>query len=360
MAVTSCGVSAFRFEFCVRPPLRNVLAGMGLRTALLVCLVAAASAQQPFRVDVKLVNTGFVVRDAAGRLVTNLERDDFEVFEDGAAQKIAFFGRSADVPLDLGLVVDVSGSQDPFIRQHHKDLEAFLASVLGPKDRAFLVCFGNHLRLAQDFSSSARDLAAALKEFDAGEHPYAELGPRELRIQGTAFFDAIYYSIREKLARGDMGRRALIVFSDGEDNSSAHNLLDAIETAQGNDVMLFSVRYTDTKQTEKAARRLGVADGLNSRNRYGTSVMERAARETGGAAFDARAASLAEHFRDIGDQLRAAYELGYYTTNPVADGTFHKISIRVKRSGLTVRAKTGYFAPAADCQGKDCGSPPAR
>ncbi len=338
---------------------------MGLRTVLLVCLFAASgSAQEPFRVNVRLVNAGFVVRDTAGRLVTDLEKDDFEVFEDGAQQKIAFFGKSADVPLDLGLVVDVSGSQESFVKQQHKDLETFLKYVLGPKDRAFLVCFGNRLRLVEDFSTSAKDLAGALKDWD--KHDRVELGPRENRIQGTAFYDAIYYSIREKLAQTETGRRALILFSDGEDNSSAHNLLDSIEAAQSNDVMVFAVRYTDTKQPrDKVLRRLGLgsADGwLNARNKYGISVMERVARETGGADFDAREKSLAEHFRDIGDQLRAAYEIGYHTTNPVSDGTFHKISIRVKRPGLVVRSKTGYFAPVSDCDRADasCGSLPTR
>jgi Ca-activated chloride channel family protein len=330
---------------------------MDLRTALLVCLVAAtASAQQPFRVNVRLVNAGFIVRDTSGRLVTDLGKDDFQIFEDGAEQKIAFFGKSADVPLDLGLVVDVSGSQESFVKQHHKDLETFLKYVLGPKDRAFLVCFGNRLRLVEDFSSSAKDLAEALKELQTDKHLYVELGPREYRVQGTAFYDAIYYSIREKLAETDTGRRALVMFSDGEDNSSAHNLLDAIEAAQGNDVMVFAVRYTDTNAQSKALKRLGISDGLNARNKYGISVMERVARETGGADFDAREKSLAEHFRDIGDQLRAAYEIGYHTTNPVSDGTFHKISIRVNRPGLAVRSKTGYYAPVPDCvhPGGDC------
>jgi Ca-activated chloride channel family protein len=340
---------------------------MVLRAVLFVCLVgASAAAQVPFRVNVRLVNAGFIVRDTAGRLVTDLGKDDFEIFEDGVEQKIAFFGKSADVPLDLGLIVDVSGSQESFVKQHHKDLETFLKYVLGPKDRAFLVCFDNRLRLVQDFSSSAKQLAEALKEFHAEKHLYLDLGPREYRIQGTAFYDAIYYSIREKLAETETGRRALILFSDGEDNSSAHNLLDAIEAAQGNDVMVFAVRYTDTRQpVNKVLKRLGLGspDGeLNARNKYGISVMERVARESGGADFDAREKSVAEHFRDIGDQLRAAYEIGYHTTNPVSDGTFHKISVRVKRPGLTVRSKTGYYAPLADCDraNGDCLQPETR
>ncbi len=283
---------------------------------------------------VKLINVGFAVRDSAGKLVMNLNQSDFEVFEDGAPQKISFFAKSTDVPLNLGLLVDMSGSQEPFMKRHHKDLESFLKESLGAQDKAFLLCFGNHLRVAEDFTSSPQDLAAGLKDFLKGHREYPELGPpKEKRILGTAFYDAIYYSIQEKLADAAKGRRALIIFSDGEDNSSAHNMLDAIEAAQNNDVLLFSVRYTDAKHGT-----------LNARNKYGISVMERISRETGGADFDARAKGLAANFEQIGEQLRSSYELAYHSTNPIPDGTFHKISIRVKQPGLKVRAKSGYYA----------------
>jgi Ca-activated chloride channel family protein len=295
-------------------------------------LAVTCVAQTPFRVDVNLVNVGFSVRDSRGNLVTDLTQDDFEVFEDGAGQKVSFFARSGDVPLDLGLLVDVSGSQDSFVRPHHRDLEAFLKSVLTSQDRAFLLCFGNHLRLVYDYSASPGALAGALEHWDSGRMPYAELGPREHRILGTAFYDAVYYSITERLASAERGRRALIIFSDGEDNSSAHHMLDAIETAQSNDVLLFSIRYTE------------IHDGrLNARNKYGISVMERISRETGGADFDAREKGLKDNFRLIGEQLRCSYELAYQSTNP-RDGSFHKVQIRPKRAGLTVRARTGYFA----------------
>ena len=310
-----------------------------LRT--LVCLAAGiAAAQTPFRVDVHLINVGFSVHDAQGRLVTGLHQEDFEVFEDGAPQRIAFFAASADVPLNLGLAVDVSGSQESFVKPHHKDLETFLKTVLGSRDRAFLVCFANRIRLAHDYSSSAGDLSRALADFDKGKPGksgagalYPELGPHEIRILGTGFYDAIYYSITERLAAEAQGRRALILFSDGEDNSSAHHMLDAIEAAQANDVLVFAVRYTEMHNGRMIAR-----------NKYGISVMERIARETGGADFDASAGGLKDDFRQIAEQLRGSYELGYHSTNTVNDRTFRKIAIRARQPGLTVRAKTGYYA----------------
>jgi Ca-activated chloride channel family protein len=291
--------------------------------------------QAAFRADVHLVNVGFSVRDSQGKFVTDLAKDDFEVLEDGVPQKISFFARSVDVPLTLGLVVDASGSQGSFVKPHQRDLQTFLRTVLGPRDRAFMVCFGNHLRLVADYSTPEKDLAAALAGFDSAKDKsiYPELGPNEIRTAGTAFYDAIYYSTVQMLANTEGGRKALVIFSDGEDNSSAHHMLDAIEAAQANNVLLFCVRYTDMRD-----------ERLNARNKYGISVMARIARETGGNDYDAREKGLADNFKQIGEQLRSAYELGYHSTNTSDDDTFRKISIRVKDPGLTVRAKTGYYA----------------
>ena len=128
--------------------------------ALLFILLAAAScfSQEPIRVKVDLVNVSFSVRDSRGALVDSLTKDDFEVLEDAVPQKIAFFSRSSDVPLTLGLIVDASGSQEHYSKQQKHDLEVFLQDVLGPKDRAFMLCFGNHLRLVSDFTQSSTEI----------------------------------------------------------------------------------------------------------------------------------------------------------------------------------------------------------
>ena len=139
---------------------KAVFAAMGLAILTLgvTLRVALGQEQQQIQVKVNLVSVAFVARDARGALVDNLSQDDVEVFEDAIPQKIAFFARSVDVPLTLGLVVDASGSQDHFSKQHKNDLEVFLKDVLGPKDRVFLVVFGNHIRLVSDFSQSGADL----------------------------------------------------------------------------------------------------------------------------------------------------------------------------------------------------------
>lgn len=300
--------------------------------ALLFCVPLAGAQEQPrIRVNVRLINVAFTVRDAAGTLVTGLTKDDFEVLEDGIPQTIAFFARPAELPLTLGLLDDTSGSQDSFAKSHQRDLEAFLDSVLTAHDRAFLLCFGNHLRLASDFVSSAAPVLDGLRRFEHRRERFPEIGPSEYRELGTAFYDAIYYSTTEKLASVKNGRKALIVFSDGEDNSSAHHMLEAIEAAQLNDVVVYGVRYTESRH--------GV---LTARNKYGISVMERISRDTGGADFDARREDLSKSFGRIGEELRSSYELAYHAASQPASGGYHKLVVRAKRPGLVVRAKTGY------------------
>ena len=216
---------------------------------LLVLLVllpawwARCGAQESIRVDVNLVTVAFSVRDASGRPVDNLTKDDFEVIEDAALQKIAFFAKSVDVPLTLGLIVDASGSQEHFAKQHESDLKVFLKEALGPRDRAFLVGFGNHVRLVSDLSTSGEAMMESWRLYDKDTGHFPELGPKEDRDLGTAFYDSIYYPVTEKLAR-ENGRRALLLFSDGEDNSSSHDMMTAIEAAQNANVVIFAIRYT--------------------------------------------------------------------------------------------------------------------
>lgn len=311
----------------MRSLIRTCLLGLAVWTG------CPAQPPPPIRVDVRLINVAFTVRNEKGAFVTNLTKDDFEVLDDGVPQTISFFAHSTDLPLTLGLVADVSGSQAHFIKRHDRDLERFLKSVLTPRDTAFLLCFGNHLRVAHDFSASPQELIEGLKQFEHHMTGLPEIGPPDIRELGTAFYDALYYATTEKLAAKEGVRRALIVFSDGEDNSSARHMLDAMEAAQGENVVIFGIRYTETRKGR-----------LTARNKYGTRVMERIARETGGADFDAQKDDMRKCFHEIDEQLRSTYELAYHAAKPLQDGTFHKLIVRSKRPDVTVRAKTGYFA----------------
>ena len=306
---------------------------MRLFLPLTLLLFGQEPPEPSIKVDVNLVNVAFLVHDASGALSASLSKDDIEVFEDGVKQDIRFFGRSADLPLRLALVADFSGSQEKFIKKHDRDIEKFLKTSVSPKDRAMLVCFGNHIRVVRDFSSSPADLLDGLAEFQKGSRHFPELEPDDTREGGTALFEALYLTALHKLLPDHAARKAIILFSDGEDNSSAHDLIDAIEEAQLADSTIYTVRYTESKHGR-----------LTARNKYGTLEMDRLANDTGGASFDASQTDVAASLRQVSEELRSMYDIGYITTNPARDGTFRKLAIRVKREGFTVRTKPGYYA----------------
>lgn len=303
------------------------------------CLLLAGlalSQQQPlFRTEVNLVNLTALARSADGALLTDLNKDDFEVLEDGVPQHIQFFARNKEIPLSLGLVVDVSGSQDSFIKQHNQDVATFLAAVLTDADRAVAVCFGNHLRLVSDATSSPEQIMDGLQRFAKGDHHFPEIGPGEKRELGTALYDALYFTTKEKLKEADEHRRVIVLFSDGEENSSEHDLLDAIQEAQNEDVLIYTVRYTDSGHHHRE---------LNARNKYGIRVMKHLADQTGGRDFDALQSDLGEAFAQIGAELHSLYSIGYLSTNTKHDGSFRKLTVVCKRPGSVVRAKSGYYA----------------
>ena len=137
---------------------------------------------------------------------------------------------------------------------------------------------------------------------------FPELEPDDTRSGGTAVYDAIFGSVTEKLAAIPAHRRALILFTDGEENSSAHDEIDAIAAAQGADVLVYAVRYTEMKHNKPSAD-----------NRHGTTALHHIAEQTGGRDFDALHTNLPETFKEIGDELRAVYSIGYYSTNKTHD-----------------------------------------
>jgi Ca-activated chloride channel homolog len=307
--------------------------------SLLVLLLGVSgfghSQERPsFQAEAKLVNITASVRSTSGQLIGDLTQDDFEVLDDGVPQTIRFFAREAELPLSLGLVIDASGSQDKFIKQHDRDVAKFLEAALRPTDEVFAVCFGNHLRLVSDGDTSVPSIIDHLKIFDKDPRRFPELGPaHEDRDLGTALYDAVFYSVKEKLVKPGQRRRAILLFSDGEENSSANDLLDTIEAAQDADALIYSIRYTQMEHGR-----------LSARNRYGIHVMHHLASQTGGGDFDALHTNLAVVFDQIGAELRSLYEIGYVPTNSYPDGTFHKVTIRCKRPETLIRSRSGYYA----------------
>ena len=313
----------------------------GICTGLAAAILAlAAKAQTPeqkmeaplVRAETHLVNLTFSVRKADGTLVSGLNREDFEVAEDGVPQTIAFFNKEADLPLTLGLIVDASDSQSKFYKQHRKDIEKFLRTVVRPQDEVFSICFGNHLRLTSDSTASTAAVLDGLERFDKGDRKFPELTVDDTREGGTALFDAVYFAIEEKIAQAQGRRKALVLFTDGEENSSAHDLLDAIDAARDQDTLLFAIRYTNEKESHGAHARQGIA------------VLHHLATETGGLDYDALHTNISEAFEQIAENLRSLYSIGYHSTHNRHDGSFHRVAITTRDSDDTVHARTGYYA----------------
>jgi Ca-activated chloride channel family protein len=297
------------------------------------CPGVSAQGVATIQVETHLIDTAVSVHDGDGRVVSGLSQEDFTVVEDGVPQKIRFFAHDNELPLSIGLIIDESGSQEKFVKEHEKDIEAFLRQVLEPNDQAFAVCFGNHLRLVSDSTSSTSAIMDGIRSFDQGNTDFPEIGPKEQRELGTALYDAIYFGITEKLANIHKRRKVLVVFSDGEENSSEHDLLDAIEAAQNSDVMVYAIRYTDMKHGK-----------MDARDRYGMRVLDHLTGQSGGKTFDFHATNLKKAFAEIAGDLRSLYQIAYQSTNPTRDGSYRKVVIQTTKPGLTVRARAGYYA----------------
>ena len=285
------------------------------------------------KVETHLIDTTLSVRDADGRIVADLTQNDFTVVEDGVSQKIRFFAHNTQLPLSIGLIIDESGSQEKFVKEHEKDIEAFLRQVLEPSDQAFALCFGNHLRLVSDSTSSAASIMDGIRSFDKDNRDFPEIGPKEERKLGTALYDAIFFSVAERLANIHQRRKVLVIFSDGEENSSEHDLLDAIAEAQNSDVLIYAIRYTELKHGK-----------MDARDRYGMRALDHLTSQTGGKTFDFHETKLKQDFNEIAGDLRSLYDVAYQSTNPTRDGTYRKVVIQTTHPGLSVRARAGYYA----------------
>jgi VWFA-related protein len=318
---------------------------------VLMALIAGAIAQQTkdppvaediptIKVDVDLVNVLFTVRDKRGGLIANLSQDDFQVLEDGKEQSIRAFTRETDLPLTIGLLVDVSRSQENLIEIERRAAAQFFKQVLRPKDMAFLISFGHEAELLQDYTNSARLLTAALEELRVdsqagGLHPGPV--PTATRPRGTILFDSVYLAANEKLKR-EVGRKTIVLITDGVDQGSRVRLREAIDAAHKADTIIYSVYYVDWR----AYGAFAPSDG----------DLRRMSEDTGGRVFRVeRKYPLDVIFQELQQELRSQYSLAYSSTNPARDGGFRKIEIRPKNKEYRVQARKGYFAqPPTDAR----------
>ena len=194
----------------------------------------------PIKVDVDVVNILASVRDRHNALVPNLTKENFTLFEDGKQQTIKYFTRETDLPLTIGLLVDVSASQRNLIQIERDAASQFFSSVLRKKDEAFLISFGEEAELLQDYTQSPRLLAEGLNRLRVnsavgGLHPGPV--PTASQPRGTVMYDAVYLAAKDKLAT-EVGRKVIVLITDGVDQGSRLTLNQAVEAAQKSDAVI--------------------------------------------------------------------------------------------------------------------------
>ena len=299
--------------------------------------------QSVIRVNVDLVNVLFTVRTKKGQLVPDLEKNDFEIYEDGKKQEIQRFSKETDLPVTLGLLIDISASQGRLIDIEREAASEFFAAVIRKKDEAFLISFGKSTDLLQDFTNSPRLLSAGLKDLqEDGGGPMVTPGavPQIGKLKGTVLFDAVYLASTDKL-RGEVGRKALVLVTDGDDQGSFYNVKDAIEQAQKSDAIIYSFYYVDPY----FYNRMGMMGG------EGKGDLQKMSSETGGHVFTVdRKHTLNDAFKELQDELRNQYSIGYVPSNTARDGSFRRLEIKVNRPDLVVQARKGYYATRSDVQ----------
>jgi len=307
------------------------------------------SAQEPpqqsgqvIPIVVNLVDVLFTVLNRRNKLVPELAKSDFKIWDDKAPQEIRYFSKQTDLPLRIGMLLDTSNSIRDRIKFEQDASVNFLFSVLRHnKDEAFVMTFDDEPQILQGFTGDAGALRDQITKTRAGG--------------GTAIYDAVYEACVKELShpprppgdQPDVVRRVMILISDGEDNLSTHTRAEAIEMAQRTSVVIYTiststqwVSLSQTDPNKMGDRKYHLTDG--------DKILQELAEETGGRAFfPYHVDDLDQSFQDIGDELRNQYSIAYLPTNYVLDGRYHKIRIEVpEHKGYQVRARRGYFARA--------------
>ncbi len=287
-----------------------------------------------FKVNVEVVNLYFVTKDKHGTLVPNLAQDQFEVFEDGQPQTIKYYKADATQSLTLGLLVDTSGSEARMLPTEQEVAGQFITTVLREKDLAFLISFDVNVDLLQDLTGRSQDLRSALRKTaintgGGGGIPGLGGGPvPQAHPRGTLLYDAIYLASEEKL-KHEVGRKAMIIFTDGDDQGSQTSLGQAIEAAQKSDTMVYVLLVYDPRFIR------------------GDREMKRLCEETGGRLIvvGTKPDKLKKALQEVSDELRSQYYIGYTPANRKADGAFRKVEVHTKTEDYRVQARKGYYAP---------------
>src|SRR5277367_1117778 len=308
---------------------------------------AAPKTPQGIIAVVNLVDVLFTVLNRRNKLVPDLQKEDFQIFDEKFPQQIRYFSKQTDLPLRIGMLVDTSNSIRDRIKFEQDASINFLFSVLRHgRDEAFVMTFDDEPQVVQPFTSDAGLLRDQIMQTRAGG--------------GTAIYDAIYEACQSQLShpprppgdQPDIVRCVMILISDGDDNLSNHTRSEAIEMAQRTSVVIYTIststQWIQLSQTDP--------DKLADRKTHlteGDQILADLAEETGGRAFfPYHVDDLDQSFQDIGDELRNQYSIAYIPTNSQLDGKYHRIRIETPdHKGYQVRARRGYYAKANSTPG---------
>lgn len=292
--------------------------------AAVALLAGAALAQPPvIRVDVNLVHVIATVRNKAGDLVGALQKDDFEIYDNGVRQEIAHFQRQTDQPLSVALLIDTSGSTAKDLKYETDSAAKFFRALLAegnPEDRVALYTFNYQVTLEHNFTHNYVSIERALKTLH-GE-------------AGTSLYDAIFLASEDLEQRE--GRKVMVIVTDGGDTTSSKDLKGALKASQLADAVIYPVVVVPI--SNDAGRNIG-----------GENALTFIAQGTGGRTFlPTVGAPLDKAFADIITELRTQYLLGFYPHDvPLTRDPFHKMEVRVKRPELQVSARNGYYGETA-------------
>jgi VWFA-related protein len=291
------------------------------------------------KVNVNVVQLFFNVKDKHGALIPNLTKDDFTIAEDGKPQTIKYFAAESNLPLTIGMMIDASGSQRNVLDMEKEVGGAFLRQILTDKDEAFVISFDITVDLLQDFTRDIHRLQTALNkakvntDFSSGGIPGMGGGPVPQRgnSPGTLLYDAVYLSSHDMLSK-EVGRKAMIILTDGQDEGSRLKIQDAVEAAQKADSIVYVLLCADR----------GFYGGFGY---SGEGEMRKLTEQTGGRVINVgnKFDKLKEAFDQVAAELRSQYNVGYTPINTKQDGTYRKLEIKNKQN-YKIQARAGYYA----------------
>jgi Ca-activated chloride channel family protein len=306
--------------------------GQALGTTVVLLLLSALLYAQQFKSNVLLINLVATVVDGKGRTVPNLTIDDFILEEDGQPQTIAHLSPSADLPISIGVILDVSGSMRSKILTAQRAIDRFL-SWTHPDDEIFLMTFDMQAKVIADFTSDRTTLSNALWSG-------VNLGG------GTALYDSLHQALQH-VKQGRHQKKVVLLVTDGEDNTSLTREDKALNNIREADMLVYSIGIRGAPgfdmRTSGASRRDHTTVDMKVLNRFGEA--------SGGWAWEIAEATVGRQLEEVLDtinrELRSQYSIGYYPSRPREDGKWHRVSISMKHPYYLVRGRKEYFDKAA-------------